>query len=219
MNQKANILVVEDDLAVRLAIEDVLRFNGFSVRGAGNGVEALTLMGEAPPDLILADIIMPEMNGYQFYRRVRSHEPWLWIPFIFLTAKDDVGDVRYGRELGADDYIVKPFEPEDLIAAVLGKLERFDQLSRFSMNTRPLYGDESDMAALRTAVDLLSGREREVLMLICGGLSNADIADRLVIAHSTVKTHVASILSKLGVANRVEAATLVMQAGLDWLDD
>ena len=118
MVQKANILVVEDDLAVRKAIEDVLLLNGFSVQGAGNGVEALALMVEAPPDLILADIIMPEMNGYQFYRRVRNNEPWLWIPFIFLTAKDDAGDIRYGRELGADDYIVKPFEPEDLLAAI-----------------------------------------------------------------------------------------------------
>jgi len=217
MNQKANIIIVEDDLMLRRGIEDLLRAQGFNVRGAENGFKALELMREQSPDLILSDIIMPAMNGYQFYHRVRSQEAWLWIPFIFLTAKDNVGDVRYGRELGADDYIKKPFEAEDLLAAVRGKLERFDQLTQ--AGTRPLVGNGSDMAALKHVIDSLSEREREVLMLICGGLSNGQIAERLVIAVSTVKTHVASILAKFGVGSRTEAASLVFQVGLDSLDD
>jgi DNA-binding NarL/FixJ family response regulator len=219
MDQKANIIIVEDDLVLRRGIEDLLSAQGFNVRGTENGFKALELMREQSPDLILSDIIMPVMNGYQFYHRVRSQEAWLWIPFIFITAKDDVGDVRYGRELGADDYIKKPFEPEDLLAAVYGKLERFDQLTQAGKNTRPLIGSGSDMAVLMHAVDSLSEREREVLMLICGGLSNPQIAEHLVIAVSTVKTHVASILAKLSVGSRTEAASLVLQVGLDCLDD
>jgi len=219
MVNTASILIVEDDLSVRSAIEDMLQVNGFRVRGAANGFEALALMREEPPDLILADIIMPEMNGYQLFSRVREKAAWLWIPFIFLTAKDDAGDVRYGRELGVDDYIKKPFEPEDLLAVVRGKLGRFDQLTHDARNTRPLVGDADDRAALKRAVNSLSGREREVLMLICGGLSNAQIAKRMMIAVSTVKTHVAHILAKLGAHNRVEAATLVLQTGLDCLED
>jgi DNA-binding NarL/FixJ family response regulator len=219
MDQKANIIIVEDDLVLRRGIEDLLSAQGFNVRGTENGFKALELMREQSPDLILSDIIMPVMNGYQFYHRVRSQEAWLWIPFIFLTAKDEIGDVRYGRELGADDYIKKPFEPEDLLAAVLGKLKRFDQFTQAGKNTRPLIGNGSDMAALKHAIDSLSEREREVLMLICGGLRNGQIAERLVIAVSTVKTHVASILAKLSVGSRTEAASLVLQVGLDCLDD
>jgi DNA-binding NarL/FixJ family response regulator len=217
MNHKANIIIVEDDFLLRSGIEDLLRAHGFNVRGAANGFKALELMREQSPDLILSDIIMPAMNGYQFYHRVRSQEAWLWIPFIFLTAKDDAGDVRYGRELGVDDYIKKPFEAEDLLAAVRGKLGRFDQLTQ--AGTRPLVGKGSDIAALKHVIDSLSEREREVLMLICGGLSNGQIAERLVIAVSTVKTHVASILAKFNVGSRTEAASLVFQVGLDCLDD
>lgn len=219
MEKKATILIVEDDLSMRRAIEDMLRLHNFVVHSAENGYAGLELMRQLVPDLILADIVMPEMNGYQFYHRVRGRPEWLWIPFIFLTAKDSAGDVRYGRELGVDDYIVKPFEPEDLLAAVLGKLGRFDQLADFGNSTGPLVGDRSDMAAVKHCLDSLSGREREVLMLICGGLSNPEIARRLVVAVSTVKTHVTSILAKLEVSNRTEAASLVLQAGLDLLDD
>jgi DNA-binding NarL/FixJ family response regulator len=219
MQKKSTILIVDDDPGMRSAIEDLLRHHGFTVQVAGDGYAALELMRAHVPDLILADIVMPAMNGYQFYQRVRGRAEWLWIPFIFLTARDSAEDVRFGREIGVDDYIIKPFEPDDLLALVLGKLERFDQLAKSHNSTGPLLASRSDMAALKKALDALTGREREVLMLICSGLSNAEIADRLVIAVSTVKTHVNSILAKLGVGNRTEAASLVLQAGLELLDD
>jgi DNA-binding NarL/FixJ family response regulator len=219
MNQQANILIVDDDPSVRNAIEDALGHHGFSVRGAANGLEALELMREQAPDLILADIIMPEMNGYQLYNRVRNQEQWLWIPFIFITAKDKVDDVRYGRELGVDDYIKKPFESEDLLAAVIGKLERFHQLGKREKLTVQPNPESGNLVAIRLSIQSLSPREREVLFLLAQGLSNAQIANELIIGVSTVKTHVVSILSKLGAGNRVEAAALVMQAGLDSLDD
>lgn len=219
METKATILIVDDELSERTAIEDLLTFHGFEVQSAGDGFEALDLMRQQTPDLILADIVMPEMNGYQFYNRVRGRLEWLWIPFIFLTGKDSAGDVRYGQELGADAYILKPFEPKDLLAAVLGKLKRFDQLSKTAGSTGPLIGNQRDMATLERAIDALSGRERDVVMLVCSGLSNAEIADRLMIAVSTVKTHVASILAKLGVGSRTEAASIVLQAGPDLLED
>lgn len=218
MVEKATILIVEDDLGLRTAVEDMLRMHGFEVQSAADGFEALEIMRQRAPDLILADITMPRMNGYQLLKRVRSRPEWVWIPFIFLTARSSAGDVRYGRELGVDDYISKPFEPDDLLTAVQGKLERFDRLAHSGNSTGPLVGSRGDMAALEKALDALSGREREVLMLVCGGLTNAEIADRLVIAVSTVKTHVASVLAKLGVGSRTEAASLVLQAGLDLLE-
>jgi DNA-binding NarL/FixJ family response regulator len=219
MNTTAGILVVEDDPGARSAIEDLLQLHGYKVRTARDGLEALEIMHKQTPDLILADILMPGMNGYQFYLRVQSRPDWLWIPFIFLTAKGSLEDIRMGREMGVDDYIVKPFEPEDLLAAITGRLERFEQLAEADQRgTGSLVGGQSDMAALERVLATLSDREREVLMLICSGLSNVDIADRLFIAVSTVKTHVTSILAKLGVSSRTEAASIVLQAGLDMLD-
>jgi DNA-binding NarL/FixJ family response regulator len=219
MKCKSTILIVDDDLATRNAIKDLFRYHGFKVQGAGDGYAALEQMRMQAPDLILVDITMPGMNGYQFYQRVRGRPEWLWIPFIFLTARDSPEDVRFGRELGVDAYIVKPFEPDDLLAVVLGKLERFDQLTHSLSSTGPLVGSSDDMAALERALNALTVREREVLMLLSSGLSNAEIGERLVIARSTVKTHVNSILAKLGVGNRTEAASLVLQAGLDLLED
>jgi RNA polymerase sigma factor (sigma-70 family) len=219
MKRQITILIVDDDSGMRSAIEDMLVHHGFDANTARDGFAALEQMRKNVPDLILADIVMPGMNGYQFYQRVRSRSDWLWIPFIFLTARDTPEDVRFGRELGVDDYVKKPFEMDDLLSVVLGKLERFDQLTSLNSSTRPLVGSRSDMAALEHALDSLTGREREVLLLICSGMSNNQIAEQLMIARSTVKTHVTNILAKLGVGNRTEAASLVLQAGLDHLMD
>ncbi|MDF1499638.1 MAG: response regulator transcription factor [Anaerolineales bacterium] len=219
MNASVEILVVEDDSGIREAIQDILGMQGFTVHAAGDGYEALARMEECVPDMILADIMMPRMNGYQFYSRVRQVEQWSWIPFIFLTAKDSVEDIRFGRELGVDDYLIKPFMAEDLLAAVHGKLARFKRLDQANRGTKPLVGSEQDIAALEDALNSLSSREREVLLLLCGGLRNSEIADRLFIACSTVKTHVSNILGKLGVGSRIEAASLVLQVGLDLMDE
>jgi DNA-binding response OmpR family regulator len=87
--------------------------------------------------LILADVAMPRMNGYQLYQRVRENPEWMAIPFIFLTARAMDSDIRYGKELGADDYLTKPFEPEDLFAAVRGKLKRARQLAQRAARLAP----------------------------------------------------------------------------------
>lgn len=122
------ILVAEDDPSMREGICDTLELEGYQVRAAANGQEALAAMQEMTPDLIISDIMMPEMDGYQFYQAVREQEVWLSIPFIFLTAKDQHQDIRLGRQLGADDYLTKPFDPEDLVIAVQSKLRRAEQL-------------------------------------------------------------------------------------------
>ncbi len=118
------ILVVEDDWAIREGICDILELGGYEVVSAVNGQEALAVLMGILPDLIISDIAMPVMDGYEFYRAVRRNENWLAVPFIFLTAKDQRADVRLGRELGADDYLTKPFEREDLLVAVAAKLRR-----------------------------------------------------------------------------------------------
>jgi two-component system sensor histidine kinase/response regulator len=122
------ILVVEDDGALLDGLHDMLELSGYQVLTARNGVEGLNQLQTRLPDLIVSDIQMPRMDGYQFYDQVRARTEWVSIPFIFLTAKSEKADVRLGKSLGADDYLTKPFEEADLLVAVRSKLSRRAQL-------------------------------------------------------------------------------------------
>lgn len=128
MTEETCILIVDDqpDLLGSLAL--TLDAAGYCVVTANDGIEALTLLHTQQVDLILADIAMPHMNGYQLYERVRDNNAWIAIPFLFLTARAMDSDIRYGKQLGVDDYLTKPIQPEDLLAAVEGKLRRAQQL-------------------------------------------------------------------------------------------
>jgi DNA-binding response OmpR family regulator len=130
MEESASILVVDDHQDVLDCIERTLAVEGYCVHTAQDGVEALSLLEAQSIDLILADISMPRMNGYQLYARVTDNPEWVAIPFIFLTARALDSDVRYGKELGVDDYVTKPFRIEDLLAIVRGRLRRAEQVSR-----------------------------------------------------------------------------------------
>lgn len=118
VDDSQRILVVEDHKPMVGAIEGILEMNGYAVLTATNGVEALQVMEDAVPDLIIADILMPEMDGYAFYREVRKRVEWRSIPLIFLTSMAEREDIQKGRDLGVSSYITKPFDPEDLLAAV-----------------------------------------------------------------------------------------------------
>ena len=124
MKGKKRILVVEDHQPMAEAIESILQMRGYAVSTAADGIEALRVMQETAPDLIIADILMPEMDGYAFHQEVHESVEWDAIPFIFLTSMAEREDIQKGRDLGVDSYITKPFDPEDLLAAVragLGK--------------------------------------------------------------------------------------------------
>jgi two-component system sensor histidine kinase/response regulator len=121
---KAKILVVEDNEIMLDGIQDILEMADYEVVTALDGQEALEWLSSHRPELIVSDIMMPRMDGYQLFSAVRANPKWIGIPFIFLTAKDQRIDVRLGKQLGADDYLTKPFEPEDLVIAVEAKLER-----------------------------------------------------------------------------------------------
>ena len=118
------ILVVEDIPPLLAGIEAVLAAEGYTIFTAGNGVEALKVLETVRPDLIVADIMMPQMDGYALYVAVRSRPEWTPIPFIFLTAKATKDDVLKGKALGAEDYITKPFDPQELVVTVAARLGR-----------------------------------------------------------------------------------------------
>ncbi|NHI93840.1 MAG: response regulator [Candidatus Lokiarchaeota archaeon] len=123
---KPLILIVEDNKDVLYNIKLTLELNDFEVITSKNGKFGLKILEELerPPDVIVSDIMMPEMDGYTFFKKVSENPKWYQIPFMFLTAKSLPEDIRFGKMLGIDDYIVKPFKVEDLLAAINGKLKR-----------------------------------------------------------------------------------------------
>ncbi len=123
---KPKILVVEDNKDLLFNLELILKSNNYEPILAKNGIEALNKLSSIKevPDLIISDILMPKMNGYEFFKELSNNPIWNRIPFIFLTARADPKDIRLGKLLGADDYITKPFNEKDLLASIIGRLER-----------------------------------------------------------------------------------------------
>lgn len=124
MNYQNVILAVDDQPITLATVADILQDAGYEVLTATNGLEALELMEDQTPDLIVSDITMPEMDGYQFYEAVRANSTWRLIPFIFLTAQREQDFIRRGYSLGADLYLIKPIDVEDLLLAVETRLKR-----------------------------------------------------------------------------------------------
>ena len=128
---KARVLIVEDDLNLLEGIQTVLELDAYSVISVENGQQALAVLRESSvlPDLIVSDIMMPHMDGIQLLREVRKVPLWIKIPFIFLTARSEKTDIQRGKQLGVDDYLVKPFDADDLLIAVESRLNRHKVLN------------------------------------------------------------------------------------------
>ncbi len=132
-----SILVVDDQPELLENIGLALQAAGYTVLTANDSHIAMTILETQPVNLILADIAMPGMNGYQLYERVRENPEWIMIPFLFLTGRAMDSDIRFGKELGVDDYLTKPIEIEDLLATVQGRLRRTQQLASVERSTGP----------------------------------------------------------------------------------
>jgi putative two-component system response regulator len=126
---EATILVVEDNTLLREGLITMLESDGFRVLQASNGLEALGILENELPDLIMSDIGMPKTDGYEFFSQIRENTLCIAIPFIFLTARDDREDIYLSKRLGAEDYLVKPVSRLELIATVRARLARNQQLA------------------------------------------------------------------------------------------
>ncbi|MDP4266832.1 MAG: response regulator [Bacteroidota bacterium] len=122
------ILIIEDDLPLRESIKEVLEMEGYKVVSADNGEEGLKIVTLDIYDLIICDITMPKMDGYEVYRLIKENPLTTNIPFVFLTAKAEKEDIRMGLQLGADDYITKPFDFDELLTTVARRIEKHEKL-------------------------------------------------------------------------------------------
>ncbi len=203
------ILLIEDQPVMRRNIQTILEMEGFEVAAADNGTKGLEAARKNLPDLILCDVMMPELDGYGVLTALRQDERTATIPFIFLTAKGEKNDLRTGMNLGADDYLAKPVSSDELIAAISARFKRQEahdqQLDR---ELGEAHGFNPDFASAKPLEKLgLTEREAEVLLWVAQGKSNGDIAIILGMAEATVKRHLSNLFPKLGVDGR-NAATL-----------
>jgi DNA-binding response OmpR family regulator len=189
----------------------MLQAAGYQTLAACDGVEALELLRTNPVNLILTDIAMPRMNGYQLHAQVSQDPRWVSIPFIYLTARVLDSDIRYGKELGVDDYLTKPFVRQDLLAAVRGRLRRAQQLAKARSGPHRQEASRPDVVSLGSLrVDLgqhrvwlngkrarLSAREFRLLACLAGQADKVIPLQELVHVTHDLKT------------DRVEAGTLL----------
>jgi two-component system sensor histidine kinase/response regulator len=188
MTDQNTVLVVDDDPTILDNVADIIRIAGYSLFTARNGLEALQTMQQYTPDLIIADIMMPEMDGYQFYQAVREIPAWTLIPFIFLSAKGERKDIRHGYNLGADHYLTKPFEPEDLLLVIKTRLQRaadiraaaYNDVERTKHQLLNVFGHE-----LRTPLTCIYGYV-SLLQQEAGHLNEEEAAEMLDAANRSV---------------------------------
>jgi DNA-binding response OmpR family regulator len=228
------ILIVDDDRTMRTVLTRYLENRGFQVEQVGSGAEALAVFAKNPPDLVVSDVMMPEMDGLEFCRRLRATPSGQLMPFIFLSGKGELEDRIHGHEIGADDYLTKPVDPRELVAKIEAQLERTRRIhseivrmmqlttglgsSHSSTHSSLPNGSESVAAARVEEVTNpsplpLTPAEERVFWEVIQGLTNKQISDRLFISPRTVQTHLSSILNKLSLDNRAQLIRFAYEQG------
>lgn len=197
------VLLVDDNPKY---LHDALPYYGYDVRTAIDGVEALKILAENHFDIILLDVMMPNMNGWETLKAIRNNTETQYIPVIMLTAVNEEQKIISGLKTGADDYIVKPFILPNLLARMEAVLRR--------VNWQKPVEKKSDLPYNTEKRPVLTSREKEVIALAAKGKSNKEIAEKLVLREVTVKSHLNNIFKKLKVTNRTQAVLLAMQTDL-----
>lgn len=203
------LLVVDDEPKLLFAVAAVLRAEGFDVTTARHGREALMQIAKSVPDLVVSDILMPQMDGLALARQLRSADHTKLVPIVFLTAKDDTRDRVEGFRTGVDAYLAKPFEPDELVAVIRSILDRVE---RTQSAIAHLVGTEQEAEEPLIRDEDLSDAEWRVAEAIARGRSNKEIASALNLSIRTVENHVSRILAKKKLSNRVEIALSILGA-------
>ena len=198
------ILLIDDDNRLRRNCAALLRTEGFTVVEASDGQQGITTAHLERPDLIICDVNMPAMNGHSVLTEIRKHPDTQNVPFIFLTGDGEMKQLRQGMNLGADDYLVKPVDPDQLLKAVRVRLERLEHSGGGDKPSEPASPDQLLCLGL-------TPREAEMLMWVAQGKTNSEIATITNVQLTTVKKHLESVFQKIGVENRTAAAALATQ--------
>jgi DNA-binding NarL/FixJ family response regulator len=195
------LLLIDDDPNLILLVKDYLEFRGYGVTTAENGREALGILESEIPDMIICDVMMPEMDGYAFVEQVRQDPRTNWIPVLFLSAKGQSQDRVKGLNTGADVYMVKPFEPEELVSQVEASLKQAGRLLKHQIQG----GQNGPKIQVPFDVEL-TPTELKVVQFVARGMANREIAEAMKVSQRTIESHVSNMLAKTGLHNRTELA-------------
>jgi DNA-binding NarL/FixJ family response regulator len=229
MSSPANLLLVDDEPGVRESVQAYLEYSGdWQVQVASNANEAWALIQTATPDLVISDIMMPQVDGYQFLQKLREDPRYRAIPFVFLTARGMTGDRIQGYKAGCDAYLPKPFDPEELEAIVKNLLERREVVGQAGSETAKLdeivqdikeikehLGQQPHLTTTPPPIKIeLTPREQSVLDLVAEGLMNKEIAARLKTSVRNVEKYVSRLFAKTGTNSRTELVRFALKHGL-----
>ena len=191
------VLLVEDELVLREAIKEALEISGYLVRIATDGIEGYTSLDTDLPDVIISDLKMPNIDGMGLLSLVRKNKKFNKIPYIIISAKTEVNDIRKAMIAGADDYITKPFSIDNLMDSVRARMTRINTIASENITT---VVNTKETVSTNLAISGLSNRERSIYQLVSQGLTSKDIALKLSISNKTVLSHKRNIMEKLGIS-------------------
>ncbi len=227
----AKLLLVDDEPGVRESVQAYLEDSGYQVQVASNAKDAWDMLQHQLPDLVISDLMMPQVDGYQFLQQLREDPKFVALPVVFLTARGMKSDRITGYQAGCDAYLSKPFDPEELIAIVQNVLQR--RATATTSNSPEMEGMAKQIAAelrgmlgsnshsgssiLTTPPPInidFTPREQSVLDLVSAGLMNKEIARQLETSVRNVEKYVSRLFGKTGTNSRTELVRYALEHGL-----
>jgi len=225
--QTPRLLLVDDEPGLRTAVQAYLQDEGFEVTTAVDGEEGWEKAQKIMPDVIISDVMMPRCDGYGLLKRIREDERLGGTPVIFLTAKGMTVDRTQGYQAGVDDYIPKPFDPDELVARVKNVVKRQERLlteaARFAdadvgqmakqiteIKSMLSHGDKSN-SRKDDSIPNFTPREASVLQLVAEGLMNKEIARKLETSIRNVEKYVSRLFIKTGTSSRTELVRYALE--------
>lgn len=228
------LLLVDDEPGLRDAVKAYLEESDFIVDVASNATEGWELLQHNLPDLVISDVMMPKVDGYQFLKQVREDERFKALPVVFLTAKGMTTDRIQGYQAGCDAYLPKPFDPDELVAIVSNLLERravakvaesgeggdintiiskMDRIENLLMGKGGIGRMSLDPSNSLIKIDF-TPREQSVLDLVAQGMMNKEIASKLETSVRNVEKYVSRLFTKTGTNSRTELVRYALERGL-----
>jgi DNA-binding NarL/FixJ family response regulator len=229
MTDKSKLLLVDDEPGVRESVQAYLEDSDeFNVQVASNANEAWNFLQRETPDLVISDIMMPQVDGYQFLKQLREDPRFKTLPVVFLTARGMTSDRIQGYDAGCDAYLPKPFDPDELESIVKNVLKRRKvateangeaaQLAELLQDVKTIkeqLGHSSHLVPTPSPIKIeLTPREQSVLDLVAEGLMNKEIASRLDTSVRNVEKYVSRLFSKTGTNSRTELVRFALKHGL-----
>ncbi|MCP2732107.1 response regulator transcription factor [Limnofasciculus baicalensis] len=223
------LLLVDDEPGIRESVKEYLQeVGGFTVKVASNADDAWLMLQQYTPDLVISDVMMPKVDGYQFLKKLRDDPRFKTLPVVFLTARGMTSDRILGYQAGCDAYLSKPFDTDELIAIVENLLERRAANATETSGSNDLKPLVDQIAAIRAMLEQRGGivqtpppiridftpREQSVLDLVAKGLMNKEIARRLETSVRNVEKYVSRLFSKTGTNSRTELVRYALEHGL-----